>query len=226
MAKEINFYTDGGSRGNPGIGGWGVYCPEFDLHICGYKDLTTNNEMELMAVYQVFKFMLPQTISSLNLGEVDTINIYSDSQYVVGIFTQWVWNWLKNDQLRSKKNSALISDILLLREGLINDEWSIKFHKVAGHADCDGNIEADRLVNLAMDTKTDILPTYQLGDINKIRILELYNESDKASKSKSTDNVFEVHHYWGKPEVDIKLKRVGDVYKFKVLIKSHRNEEL
>jgi len=191
---EINFYTDGGSRGNPGPGGWGVYCPELDLHICGYKNLTTNNEMELQAVYEVFKFMLPQ----IDLGEVDTLNIYSDSAYVVGIFTSWVWNWLKNDQLRSKKNSALISDILLLREGLISDEWTIKFHKVAGHADCDGNIEADRLVNLAMDTKIDMLPTYQLGDINKIRILELYNATAEALKSKNVENAFEVDHCWGK----------------------------
>jgi ribonuclease HI len=219
--EALNFYTDGGCRNNPGIGGWGFYCPELDAHICGYKNPTTNNEMELTAVYQVFKYVLPLT----DIGEYDTINIYSDSAYVVGIFTQWVWNWIKNDQLNSKKNSALISDILLLREGLLNDEWTIKFHKVAGHADCEGNIEADRLVNLAMD---DTL-RFRLRDLeytNVIRILSLYSNTAVFSRDLENPNTILVEDIWfGQNNLYRKLQRVADTYRYKLKLKSEHHGE-
>ena len=73
--KNIQIYTDGSSRGNPGPGGYGViletegYSKEISK---GFKK-TTNNRMELMAV-----------IVGLELLKVKPLNvmIYSDSKYV------------------------------------------------------------------------------------------------------------------------------------------------
>jgi len=214
--EALNFYTDGGCRNNPGLGGWGFYCPELDEHICGYKDMTTNNEMELTAVYQVFKYVL----SKINLGNYDTINIYSDSSYVVGIFTQWVWNWIKNNQLNSKKNSDLISDILLLREGLINDEWTIRFNKVAGHADCEGNIEADRLVNKAMDE----FIRFRLGDLtysNMTRILSLYSSTITFSECINPDIIVIDDLWYGQNELYNKLRKIANIYRYNIRLKSN-----
>jgi len=49
---QINIYTDGACKGNPGPGGYGVileYKNSRKELNCGYK-LTTNNRMELLAV--------------------------------------------------------------------------------------------------------------------------------------------------------------------------------
>lgn len=148
---KLNFYTDGGSRGNPGTGGWGVYCPELDLRLYGWGgDSVTNNQMELTAVLKALAY-----VNAYEGTEYDELIIHSDSAYVVDTFTKWVWNWLNEGTLKGKKNSTLISRILTARKLLILDEWSIKFNKVAGHADNPGNIIADTLCNIAMDTKTE-----------------------------------------------------------------------
>ena len=54
MADEltINIYADGGCRGNPGPGGWGVLMQAgaVEKELCGGERDTTNNRMELTAV--------------------------------------------------------------------------------------------------------------------------------------------------------------------------------
>jgi ribonuclease HI len=48
---EVTIYTDGACSGNPGKGGWGailIYAKE-KKYMSGSKQLTTNNQMELMA---------------------------------------------------------------------------------------------------------------------------------------------------------------------------------
>ena len=90
----VKIYTDGAARGNPdGPGGYGAVLEYVDtkgeLHT---KELsqgyvrTTNNRMELMAV-----------IAGLEaLNRPCTVEVYSDSQYVVNAFNQhWVDGWLK-----------------------------------------------------------------------------------------------------------------------------------
>ena len=57
--KQINIYTDGSSRGNPGPGGYGIVMEDVDSNYfkefsCGFR-LTTNNRMELMAVIEALK---------------------------------------------------------------------------------------------------------------------------------------------------------------------------
>ena len=49
--EKIVIYTDGGCRGNPGIGGWGVWLryKDHDKKLKGHELNTTNNKMELTA---------------------------------------------------------------------------------------------------------------------------------------------------------------------------------
>lgn len=48
---KVEIFCDGACRGNPGPGGWGAILRSGgrEKRISGYKDMTTNNEMELTA---------------------------------------------------------------------------------------------------------------------------------------------------------------------------------
>ena len=51
--QKVSIYTDGACKGNPGKGGWGALL-EYNgkiKEINGYAKETTNNMMELTAVY-------------------------------------------------------------------------------------------------------------------------------------------------------------------------------
>ena len=80
-------YTDGACKGNPGIGGWGVYVlgenDETDLN--GFDLNTTNNKMELTAVIEGLK----------TLQNKSEVTIVTDSQYVKNGISQWIYKWKK-----------------------------------------------------------------------------------------------------------------------------------
>ena len=61
--NNIKMYTDGACKGNPGIGGWGVFIQrdndQSDLY--GFDLKTTNNKMELKAVIEGLKTINPKT---------------------------------------------------------------------------------------------------------------------------------------------------------------------
>lgn len=83
----LNFYTDGACLVSKQAGGWAFYCKELSLYVCGHMNNTTNNVMEIFAVISVLKYIYESRIN------VEQINIYSDSMYVIGTITQ---NWKIN----------------------------------------------------------------------------------------------------------------------------------
>ena len=146
---KVTIYTDGAARGNPdGPGGYGSVLEYVDtkgqLHV---KELsqgyvrTTNNRMELMAV-----------IAGLEaLNRPCTVEIYSDSQYVVNAFNQhWVDGWLKKGWKRGKnepvKNVDLWKRLLAAKE-----KHNVTFHWVKGHAGHPQNERCDELATTAAD---------------------------------------------------------------------------
>lgn len=96
--KTVSFYTDGacsGNKTNSGIGGWAfVECTKCDSGIktkvtSGSKANTTNNEMELTAVYMAL-------VKSLKAG-YECVTIYTDSAYIVNAITKgWLCKWRIN----------------------------------------------------------------------------------------------------------------------------------
>lgn len=145
MANKRNvFYTDGACSGNPGVGGWAyvelVPCSRgYETNICsGSKPETTNNEMELTAVYKALVKSLKENVKQ--------VTIYCDSAYVVSAITKgWLQNWYNNGW-RTKEDRPVKNDViwkkmykLIYEKGI-----SVRMIKVKGHNDDPLNELADK----------------------------------------------------------------------------------
>lgn len=145
---EVIIYTDGGCRGNgtaSNVGGYGavLYHPASGRKkelSAGFRNVT-NNQMELAGV-----------IAGLaELKRPAVVSLYTDSAYIHNAFTQgWIDKWQRNNWQTSGKepvkNREQWEEILRLTR-----IHKVKWHKVKGHSDNEGNNRADELANLAMD---------------------------------------------------------------------------
>jgi ribonuclease HI len=134
--KEVELYTDGACRGNPGKGGYGAILVygRYEKEISGGEKETTNNRMELMAA-----------IAGLEaLKEPCRVKLYSDSKYLVDAYNQgWVYSWKKSGWKRGKdelKNPDLWDRLFLLTE-----KHEVTFIWVKGHNGHDYNERCDAL---------------------------------------------------------------------------------
>ena len=144
--KEVNLYTDGACRGNPGRGGYGAILVygKYEKEMSGGEELTTNNRMELMAA-----------IAGLEaLKESCSVTLYSDSKYLVDAFTLgWVYSWHDAGWRRGKdelKNPDLWERLYALCE-----KHKVSFVWVKGHNGHDYNERCDKL---ACDFADSFLP--------------------------------------------------------------------
>lgn len=130
---RVNIYTDGASRGNPGPGGYGIVMESGSLRkefAEGFRK-TTNNRMELLAVIEA--------LQKLKTTEV-SVNVYSDSKYVVDAVNQgWVFGWHKKGY-KGKKNPDLWKRLLPLYA-----KFKPKFIWVKGHNNHPQNERCDTL---------------------------------------------------------------------------------
>ena len=139
---QVDIYTDGACRGNPGPGGWGVWLKagshEKALH--GGERYTTNNRMELMAAIRGLQA----------LKRASTVTLYTDSRYVQQGITEWIDGWKrkgwKNTSRQPVKNADLWQQLDSARA-----VHSVKWVWVKGHAGNAGNEKADQLANLGID---------------------------------------------------------------------------
>ena len=137
MMKQITIYTDGACSGNPGPGGWAAIL-EYngrEKELSGGEAHTTNNRMELTAVIEALKA----------LKEDCEVDLYSDSKYVIDALEKgWVYNWRRNNWVKSDKKPALNSD---LWEALLGEmaRHKVKLHWVKGHASNPKNNRCDEL---------------------------------------------------------------------------------
>ena len=140
--SNVEIYTDGACRGNPGPGGWGASL-RFNEHrkdLYGAEAETTNNRMELMAVIQGLN----------SLSRSCSVRIYTDSKYVLNGVTQWLSNWKKNGwktaARKPVKNVRLWQQLdAALEKHQVDWKW------VKGHSGDEGNECADALANQGID---------------------------------------------------------------------------
>ncbi len=135
--KQVEIYTDGACSGNPGAGGWGAVLiyGEHKIEMSGFESATTNNKMELTAALEALK----------KLKEPCSVNLYSDSAYLINAFTQgWVDKWIKTGWKRGKNEE--VKNVELWKELVsLSDYHRIKWIKVKGHADNEMNNRCDKL---------------------------------------------------------------------------------
>lgn len=138
---QVNIYTDGAARGNPGPGGYGIVMASGKHHkelSAGYRK-TTNNRMELLAVIVA--------LESLKLTGLH-ISIYTDSKYVCdSIDKKWVYGWQKIN-FKGKKNADLWQRFLK-----VSPKHHITMRWIKGHAGHKENERCDVLATEAADGK-------------------------------------------------------------------------
>lgn len=135
---SVTVYTDGACKGNPGLGGWGVYLKygEHEKFLKGGEKHTTNNRMELCAVIEALKALKFSC----------SVELYTDSKYVQKGVNEWLEGWKKNGWRKADKSPLLNVDLWQALDQEIKNH-TIRWHWVKGHSGDYGNEIADRLAN-------------------------------------------------------------------------------
>ena len=100
---DVEIFTDGACRGNPGPGGWAAILRyrEVEKELSGYDPDTTNNRMEMMAA-----------IAGLEaLKRPCRVRLYSDSQYLRDGITKWIHGWKRRDWRTADKQPVKNVDL-------------------------------------------------------------------------------------------------------------------
>lgn len=142
--QKVEIFTDGGCRGNPGVGGWGALLRmgEHEKELKGSAEDTTNNRMELTAAIEALKA----------LKRPCKVILTTDSQYVKNGITQWLPNWKKNNWRTAAKKPVKNQDLWQQLDEAIQ-QHDIEWAWVKGHAGHEENERVDELANLAMDER-------------------------------------------------------------------------
>lgn len=144
---KVEIYSDGSSRNNPGVSGYGtvlVYGSHRKEISEGFK-LSTNNRMELLGVIRGLEALKKDKLS---------IDITTDSKYVVDAVNKgWLFNWEKQN-FKNRKNSDLwVRFLELYRKHNINMFW------VKGHNNHPENERCDILATRESGKNVNLLQT-------------------------------------------------------------------
>jgi ribonuclease HI len=139
---NVELYTDGACKGNPGPGGWGVLLRYGDKEkeLYGGEPNTTNNRMELMAVIEGLKA----------LSRSCDVILTTDSKYVMQGINDWLAGWKRNGWKTAAKKPVKNQDLWqLLDEQCARHQ--IEWRWVKGHAGHAENERADELANRGVE---------------------------------------------------------------------------
>lgn len=140
--KNVELFTDGACRGNPGPGGWGVLLRyngvEKTLH--GGEAETTNNRMELMAAIKGLEA----------LTRPCHVQLTTDSQYVLKGITEWMANWKRNGWKNSQKKPVKNADLWQHLDTEVQ-KHQVDWVWIKGHSGHPENELADELANRGID---------------------------------------------------------------------------
>ncbi len=143
MPKVI-CYTDGGCRGNPGIGAWAYLLIDPTtgnaLESASGETETTNNRMEMTAAIEALRSLKHKPTE---------ICIHTDSKYLIDCCTQWMAGWKAKGW--KKKGGALKNVDLLKQLDQLLQEHQVTWQWVKGHDGNPGNERVDELLNQSMD---------------------------------------------------------------------------
>ena len=139
--SEVQLFTDGACSGNPGPGGWAFILRHRksgkELVRSGGLPETTNNQMEMLAVIEGLSALKRPT----------SVELVSDSTYVLKGIAEWMPTWKKNGWRRREsghwkpvKNVELwqqLDELIAMH--------TMEYTHVRGHAGHRENERCDRL---------------------------------------------------------------------------------
>ncbi len=213
MDSMIRIFTDGAAKGNPGRGGFGVVIT-YDGKVIekgGFKERTTNNEMELTAVVEALT-----AVVSLKRP----VEIYTDSKYVVEGANGWIFGWLKNGW-KTKAETDVINKELWQELLPLLGKVQITWHKVPGHVGIVGNERADVIASTFAIKGTFPLYVGNLDAYGHNLHDVSYDESKAEDRSdarkrqsqkaysyiSALDGVVQIHQTWTECEARVKGKK-------------------
>lgn len=136
--KQVEIFTDGACKGNPGPGGWGAVLRMggHEKELSGHAPATTNNRMELTAVIEALRA----------LKSPCEVALHTDSRYVIDGITKWIFGWQKNGWKSASKKPVLNVD---LWQALLEAkrDHKVSWIWVKGHAGHPENERADKLAS-------------------------------------------------------------------------------
>lgn len=142
--NQIEIYTDGACKGNPGPGGWGVLlrAGALEKELFGGEMGTTNNRMELMAVIEALSA----------LKRPCAVTLYLDSEYVRKGITEWIHGWKAKGWRTASKQPVKNVELWQRLDDLVhNGGHRIEWRWVKGHSGDPGNERADGLANRGVE---------------------------------------------------------------------------
>ena len=140
--NEVDIFTDGACRHNPGPGGWGAILKSESAtkELYGGEIDTTNHQMELMAAIKALQ----------SLKRPCRVNLYTDSTYVKQGITEGIIKWKSNGFINAKKKPVLNSDLWKQLDELASIH-QVEWYWIKGHSGHLENERADALANKGVD---------------------------------------------------------------------------
>jgi ribonuclease HI len=139
--SDVEIFTDGACRGNPGPGGWAAILRYrgVEKELSGYAADTTNNRMEMTAA-----------IAGLEtLKRPCRVRLYSDSQYLRDGITKWIHGWKRRGWTTADKQPVKNVD-LWQRLDTAAARHTVEWEWVRGHAGHPENERVDALARAAI----------------------------------------------------------------------------
>ena len=139
---NVEAFTDGACRGNPGPGGWGVVLRSGGAvkELFGGEPATTNNRMELRAAIEALTALKKRC----------QVDLYTDSVYVRSGITEWVPMWRARGWRTADKKPVKNQDLWEALEAAAA-RHDVTWHWVKGHSGHPENERADALANEGID---------------------------------------------------------------------------
>lgn len=163
---EIIVYTDGGSRNHGNFRGGHVKAGDkaawaFLVQTSGQKYSqsggefgATNNRMEIMAFLEALKYLKRQGLQN------DRIDFVMDSKYVLDAIQKgWLAGWRRRGWNKSDGSKLQNKQLWQLVDANLRDFPIVRYYWTKGHADDEGNVFVDHLLNQTMDQMGKPEPT-------------------------------------------------------------------
>lgn len=140
--KEVEIFTDGACKGNPGPGGWGAIMRSggHEKELYGGAPNTTNNRMEMMAAIEALKA----------LNQRCHVKLTTDSQYLRKGITEWIAGWKRKGWKTASRQPVKNAELWQELDKLVAGQ-DVEWHWVKGHSGHPENERADQLANKGVE---------------------------------------------------------------------------